>query len=772
MKNNPAFRISCPMSLLIILGLLFTYSFAGPVSHFGALEACKINGKGNLCGKKTGTSTPVFVKGPSLFWSDGSGSPYYNVETVDWLVDNFQIGIIRAAMAIRYYGDGSKGKEDEVNQSGGTPGYYFNKDKQKSFIKAVIDAAILNDIYVIVDWHSHVAHNETNDAKDFFVEMANAYPNVPNIIWEVYNEPMSTSTDNVTNHANTIISALRAAGNTNLVLIGSPSWSSQPKEQSSKWGESSSRDKNVAFTFHFYSVTHGFNKGSGYAKNAIDARDAGYAIFGSEWGGTNADGQGSFVGSSADGWTDWMDTDKISNCMWSASDAPKDNNYNATEEQASAMFKRGTTPFNLAESRLSASGQYFKTYMSKNNWTTLIPSGNPKGNDVSVSVKDGESITLDTKLGLTGKVTGVSKPDFGTVEFTDNSIKYTTSASGSPQERVRFTYEITNNNVKIQQRITVTITNRQLILPDKGSIAVSHKAPTTLRAVQDLSASDPNNPISPTLSFKEATLSDPSKGEVSIKKDTLIFTPAKGIVTDEVTLTYTIQNAEGSFRSASAILKLKNFAPTLNTSIVNNCCAGSKANTDPIGLGVKQMGAQDKDGDSLWFDTLYLDSKFPGRLEKVKADSFVYYPEENKTGRVVFLSVVTDGELYSNMGKSALNLTGGGTSIGTITPPDNIPGYEVPTNPGEPVPIISPNLGKNFAIRYSSLGNVEINFAQSGFAKLDVYSLSGKKMGSLLNGYQNAGSKTVSLKSLNLQKGVYVLRLSQGSQVKTLRVVN
>ena len=44
-------------------------SFAGPVSHFGKLVSCGAN----ICGEKTGTSTPIQLKGPSLFWSTRSG---------------------------------------------------------------------------------------------------------------------------------------------------------------------------------------------------------------------------------------------------------------------------------------------------------------------------------------------------------------------------------------------------------------------------------------------------------------------------------------------------------------------------------------------------------------------------------------------------------------------------------------------------------------------------------------------------------------------------
>jgi len=775
MKNSPMSHVPYPISLMIILGFLVTYSFAGPVSHFGALKRC---GK-NICGEKTGQNLPIFVKGPSLFWSDGSGSPFYNMETIDWLVDNFQIGVVRAAMAIKYYGD----NKETIDKAGGTPGYLIStdgKNRQTALMKAVIDAAILNDIYVIVDWHSHNANSETNDAKNFFVEMANAYKGVPNIIWEVFNEPVDIGVDQITSHANTIISALRSAGNNNLVLIGSPRWSSQPKEQSSNWG--SSRDGNVAFTFHFYSVTHSYSNDNGYAKNAKDAMSAGYAIFGSEWGGTNADGEGSFNGGSADGWTNWMDTDKISNCMWSASDAPKGNDYNAKEAQASAMFSRPTNSGTLATNRLTSSGTYFQNYMSKNKWTAQIPADHPKGNDVVASVKDGETLTLTSQLGLTGDVTGVSQPKYGIAEFTNNSVKYTTSESGSPDEKVRFTYKVKKGNVEIQQRITVTITNRLPSLPQKDPIAVSRRAPSILLAVKDLSANDPDGKA---LSFKSGSLSDPSKGTVSVKNDTLTFTPDKSqynVSSAEVTLSYTIQNTSGQSRSANVVLKLQNFAPTINTSIVNGCCAGSNPNTAPVGIGVKQVGAKDKDNDSMWFDKLYLDPSYPGRIEKIKADSFVYYPENNKTGRVVFLAVVTDGLLYSIIGKSALNLTGSGTAIGTITPPDNIPGYEIPSGPPQPpeppeppqppVPITRPSFGGEFAIKYSGFGNLEINFVQSGFAKLDVYSLSGKNVGNLLKGHQNAGSKTVSLGSLNLQKGIYVLRLSQGSQVKIIRVVN
>jgi hypothetical protein len=182
-----------------------------------------------------------------------------------------------------------------------------------------------------------------------------------------------------------------------------------------------------------------------------------------------------------------------------------------------------------------------------------------------------------------------------------------------------------------------------------------------------------------------------------------------------------------------------------------------------VGIGLSGFGARDPDGDALTFLHVYLDPQYPGRVEKVKADSFVYYPDNNKTGRVVLLAAVTDGSLTSPVGKSAIRLTGSGQAIGDLPVPNDIPGFVAI------VPRIS--LG-GFGMAALGSGRFAVNFAESGFAKLEIYSLSGKSVGTLLNGHQNAGSSEVSLSNFGLQKGVYILRLRQGSQVKTLRVVN
>jgi len=746
-------------TLVLAFLLLVTQALAGPVSHFGALKKCG----NNICGEKTGTSTPIQVKGPSLFWSDGMGGPFYNSATVDWFVENMQIGVIRAAMGVRYLKENS----NELNAAGssGFWGYYFNPDGQKALVKKVIDAAIDNDIYVIVDWHSHNAHNEatgTNNAVDFFKWMANEYKNVPNIIWEIYNEPMGASVDQVDTYAKTVISALRTAGNTNLVLIGSPSWSAQPQQQAAKSG---SIDNNIAFTFHFYQ-----NHPSSIRDNAKSAKTAGNAIFGSEWGAVDYDCNTNNPG--ADEWTTWMDTDNISNCMWFAGpDKDPEGKTNTC-----GMFQSGVSATTLSTSKLNNVGKYFQTYMTgtgKKQWTSYIPSTHPKAKDVfNATVKDGETLVLNaTTLGLTGTITGVSDPDFGTATITDAGKSITYKVSGASKDKVKIIYKVEQGGVTIQSKIVITITDRGPILPEMDDITVSRKAKTYLSLFNNLNASDPTGS---TIEFSAASIDPPSVGTVAVSgkwNDTITFTPAASMASTDftqATLTYKVKNSKTppQISTQSVVLNIQNIAPKLNTSTSNTCCGGTKPNTDPITIGIDSFNGSDKDGDDLSFVTVYKDPNYPGTLTKVSDKEYTYTPDPSKTGTVVLLAIATDGTVNSNTGRANLKLTGSGTAI-DVTPPTEIPG-EIP----DPTAVRQFNVASGMGIAPIGFGKVELYFARSGVAKLDVYSLSGKKLGSLLNGHQNAGSKEVSLGSLNLQKGVYILRLSQGSQVKILRVVN
>ena len=97
---------------------------------------------------------PVSFAGNSFFWSNDNwgGERFYNSSTVKWLKTDWNAKIVRAAMGVEDPG-----------------GYLDNKQSNKEKLKTVVDAAIDEGIYVIIDWHSHNAEDYQEEAKIFFV---------------------------------------------------------------------------------------------------------------------------------------------------------------------------------------------------------------------------------------------------------------------------------------------------------------------------------------------------------------------------------------------------------------------------------------------------------------------------------------------------------------------------------------------------------------------------------------------------------------------------
>jgi nicotinamidase-related amidase len=125
---------------------------------------------------------PVVFKGVSLGWHN-IWPWFYNSGTVKSLHDDWGVEIFRAAI-----GADSHAKADNPDCLGG-----YIDDPQTALKCAfkVIDAAIQNKAYVIVDWHSHILHPE--EAADFFGKVASKYAGVPNVIYELFNEPVCRS---------------------------------------------------------------------------------------------------------------------------------------------------------------------------------------------------------------------------------------------------------------------------------------------------------------------------------------------------------------------------------------------------------------------------------------------------------------------------------------------------------------------------------------------------------------------------------------------------
>jgi aryl-phospho-beta-D-glucosidase BglC (GH1 family) len=183
--------------------------------------------------------------------------------------------------------------------------------------KRAIDAAIEAGVYVIVDWH--VLRDEDplkykTEAAAFFRELAEEYRGVPNVIYEICNEPNGKQVKwetHVKPYAEEIIPIIRKREKRSLILVGSPTWS----QDIDKAADDPLDFGNILYTLHFYAGTHG---------NEIRSRikyvlDKGYPVFVTEWGVSRAEGDGGIFRYQSCWWIDYLNENNISWIAWSIS---------------------------------------------------------------------------------------------------------------------------------------------------------------------------------------------------------------------------------------------------------------------------------------------------------------------------------------------------------------------------------------------------------------------------------------------------------------------
>lgn len=322
--------------VFLCLALVATSVFAvsatriGPVSTYGELKAKN----GQLVGScPQYANSSVQVKGMSLFWSSGNtySTDFYTEKGINRMVDDMGVEVVRFAL----------GAADEKFNSSGRSYTTGGEAFQKAMLKAVVNASIEKDIYVIIDWHIESPTGYTSDAVKFFEYAAQEYGSYNNVIFEIWNEPTGDM-GTVKSHADQVIPAIRKYSD-NLILVGSPGWSSQP-DVCANAGIS---DNNYGCTLHFYAATH---KMGGYDKAAESAMSKGIPVFATEWGTVNANGDGGPDLNSSQSWVNWMSQKKISWTNWNASAMDE-----TSAAFSNALFDNGFT--------YTASGSAVKGYI-------------------------------------------------------------------------------------------------------------------------------------------------------------------------------------------------------------------------------------------------------------------------------------------------------------------------------------------------------------------------------------------------------------------------
>jgi endoglucanase len=323
-KNTPNYALIQLFILITILFCHFANAEQRPVLKHGKLAV--INGKIVNQAKE-----PVSLAGPSLFWStkDKEGESFYNAQTVKAMAEDWNASIIRAAMSAQ--GEGS---------------YLTHPNHVRSKIETVVNAAITENIYVIIDWHSHHAEKNTEQAVQFFEAMATKYQQYPNIIYEIYNEPLNNTdwSSVIKPYAEKVIHAIRAIDKDNLIIVGTQTWSQDVDKAAI---DPILGYENIAYSLHFYAGTH---KAS-LRKKAQQALDAGLALFVSEWGTVNANGDGDVNKASTQEWMDFIKENNLSHCSWSVTN----------KDEGAAILKPSTISLGpWRDNQLTTNGLYLK----------------------------------------------------------------------------------------------------------------------------------------------------------------------------------------------------------------------------------------------------------------------------------------------------------------------------------------------------------------------------------------------------------------------------
>ncbi|WP_069188409.1 carbohydrate-binding domain-containing protein [Paenibacillus sp. GM2] len=280
----------------------------------GALQIVEIDGEKTLADQ---SGNPIQLRGMSthgLQWFP----EIINENAYAALANDWGANVIRLAMYVGENGYGTPANQEKIRQR----------------VLDGIDLAIANDLYVIVDWHVHAPGDPRADiysgAMDFFRDISSLYPNNEHIIYELANEPSPNNTDGpgipndesgwqaIKEYAEPIVEMLRQGdAQNNIIIVGTPNWSQRPDLAA----DDPIQADNIMYTVHFYTGTHmpaaDSSDRSNIMSNARYALEQGVPIFVTEWGTSQASGDGGPYLQEADQWLSFLNENNISWVNWS-----------------------------------------------------------------------------------------------------------------------------------------------------------------------------------------------------------------------------------------------------------------------------------------------------------------------------------------------------------------------------------------------------------------------------------------------------------------------
>jgi endoglucanase len=343
------------MRYILLIMLMAVLSFATPVSEHGKLS---VRG-GKILDKN---DNPFVLRGMSMFWNKWTeGSRFYKSSTVTTLAgSSWNANVVRVAI-----GDG-------------------NAQDAKNFMDWTADAGI----YVIVDWHYHDL--EQSNAETFFTSVSSyaKQKGYNHVLYEVFNEPIKQTWASIKSYAEKIIDVIRTNDPDGLIIVGNPEYSSDLASPRAN-PITGTRAKNVLYTLHFYTSDVNHNA---FKANLQVAYCNDFPVFASEWGTSQADGNGTQDWNLTNGWMSLVESLGISWANWSITDKG---------ESSAALSPGCCGGGTFGDGNLTASGKYVQRIMKNRNSGGSITSAN--GDNVNLTQQDvncGSGVEKGEKTGI------------------------------------------------------------------------------------------------------------------------------------------------------------------------------------------------------------------------------------------------------------------------------------------------------------------------------------------------------------------------------------
>ncbi len=342
-KNMNIRKLKKSMSLLLSFLMLMVLFSSGLVQRTeAAVTPVKRHGKlsvegTDLVDKKGNKFQLRGISTHGINWD--VGKPYVNKKAFKTLRDEWGVNAIRLAMYTEEYNGYCSGG----NQ----------KELRKLVNKGVSYATELG-MYAVIDWHilsDGDPNRHYDDAKKFFTTMAKKYKDSNNVIYEICNEPNGSSWKDIKSYAKKIIKVIRKYDKDAVIIVGTPTWSQLGSDGTSNEVADNpiTGYDNIMYALHFYASESAHSQ---YLPAKLDyAYKNGLPVIVSEFGLSEANGNGSIDKASADKWFKQLDKYNISYFCWSLSN----------KQESASLLKPGTKKTSgWKSSDLSTAGKYIK----------------------------------------------------------------------------------------------------------------------------------------------------------------------------------------------------------------------------------------------------------------------------------------------------------------------------------------------------------------------------------------------------------------------------